>query len=106
HLISDPAPGKTAPDGPALKPGTVDAMHQMMREVVTDGTGKGVKGVPGAPISGKTGTAEHDNNDPTKTHSWFMGFRGDVAFAVFVRDGGRSPAAAVPDAGKFFTALG
>jgi cell division protein FtsI/penicillin-binding protein 2 len=106
HLLTDPAPAKPAPDGPALKQSTVDAMHQMMREVVTDGTGKGVKGVPGAPISGKTGTAEHDNNDPTKTHSWFMGFRGDIAFAVFVQDGGMSTAAAVPDAGKFFTALG
>ncbi len=106
RLLSDPASAKPAADGTALKQSTVDAMHQMMREVVTDGTGKGVKGVPGAPISGKTGTAEHDNNDPTKTHSWFMGFRGDVAFAVFVQDGGMSTAAAVPDAGKFFTALG
>ena len=106
HLLTDPAPGKPAADGAALKPATVDALHQMMREVVTDGTGKGVKGVPGPPISGKTGTAEHDSNDPTKTHSWFMGFRGDVAFAVFVQDGGMSTAAAVPDAGKFFTALG
>jgi cell division protein FtsI/penicillin-binding protein 2 len=106
HLLTDPVPAKPAPDGPALKQSTIDAMHQMMREVVTDGTGKGVKGVPGAPISGKTGTAEHDNNDPTKTHSWFMGFRGDVAFAVFVQDGGMSTAAAVPDAGKFFTLLG
>jgi cell division protein FtsI/penicillin-binding protein 2 len=106
HLLLDPAPAKPTADGPALKQATVDAMHQMMREVVTDGTGKGVKGIPGAPISGKTGTAEHDNNDPTKTHSWFMGFRGDIAFAVFVQDGGMSTAAAVPDAGKFFTALG
>ena len=106
RLLADPTAAKPAPDGAPLKQSTVDAMHQMMREVVTDGTGKGVKGVPGAPISGKTGTAEHDNNDPTKTHSWFMGFRGDVAFAVFVQDGGMSTAAAVPDAGKFFTALG
>jgi cell division protein FtsI/penicillin-binding protein 2 len=106
HLLTDPAPAKPAADGPALKQSTLDAMHQMMREVVTGGTGKGVNAVPGPPISGKTGTAEHDNNDPTKTHSWFMGFRGDVAFAVFVQDGGMSTAAAVPDAGKFFTALG
>lgn len=105
HLLLDPVPAKPAPDGPALKQATVDAMHQMMREVVTDGTGKGVKGVPGPPISGKTGTAEFDN-DPAHTHSWFMGFRGDIAFAVFVQNGGLSTAAAVPDAGKFFTTLG
>ena len=105
HLIADPAPAKPAADQPALKQSTVVAMHQMMREVVTDGTGVKVKNVPGALISGKTGTAEHDNK-PTPTHSWFMGFRGDVAFCVFVQDGGMSTEAAVPLAGKFFTLLG
>jgi hypothetical protein len=35
-----------------------------------------------------------------------MGFRGDVAFAVFVEQGGMSTEAAVPIAGKFFTKLG
>jgi cell division protein FtsI/penicillin-binding protein 2 len=105
HLILDPAPVKPAADQPALKQPTVDALKQMMREVVTDGTGVKVKNVPGDPIYGKTGTAEHDNK-PTPTHSWFMGFRGDVAFCVFVQDGGMSTDAAVPIAGKFFTNLG
>jgi cell division protein FtsI/penicillin-binding protein 2 len=105
HLILDPVPTKTATDGTALKQTTVDAMHQMMREVVTDGTAVGVKNVPGAPIYGKTGTAEYDN-DTAHAHSWFMGYRGDIAFAVFVQGGGMSTAAAVPIAGKFFTALG
>jgi len=105
HLISDPAPSSPAPDQPALKASTVTALKQMMREVVTDGTGVKDKSVPGDPIYGKTGTAEHDNK-PTPTHSWFMGFRGDVAFAVFVQDGGMSTDAAVPIAGKFFTVLG
>jgi hypothetical protein len=35
-----------------------------------------------------------------------MGFRGDIAFCVFVQDGGMSTEAAVPIAGKFFTTLG
>jgi cell division protein FtsI/penicillin-binding protein 2 len=105
HLVLDPAPAKPAADQPALKQSTVDALRQMMREVVTNGTGVKVKDVPGAPISGKTGTAEHDNK-PSPTHSWFMGFRGDVAFAVFVQDGGMSTEAAVPLAGTFFKLLG
>jgi cell division protein FtsI/penicillin-binding protein 2 len=105
HLLLDPAPAKTAPDQPALKPATVTALQQMMREVVTNGTGVKVNNVPGPPISGKTGTAEHDNK-PTPTHSWFMGFRGDVAFAVFVQDGGMSTDAAVPLSGTFFRLLG
>lgn len=104
-LVLDPAPAQAAADQPALKKSTVDAMHQMMREVVTGGTGVKVKNVPGAPIYGKTGTAEFDNN-PKDTHSWFIGYRGDVAFAVFVENGGMSTDAAVPIAGKFFTTLG
>ena len=104
-LVLDPAPTKTAPDGPQLNPQALAALKTMMREVVTDGTATGVKGVPGQPIYGKTGTAEYDNN-PDHTHSWFMGFRGDVAFAVFVENGGLSTDAAVPIAGRFFTALG
>jgi cell division protein FtsI/penicillin-binding protein 2 len=103
--VLDPAPAHPAADGAPLKQSTVAALKQMMREVVTDGTAVKDKSVPGAPIYGKTGTAEHDNK-PTPTHSWFMGYRGDIAFCVFVEDGGMSTDAAVPIAGKFFTVLG
>ncbi len=105
HLVLDPAPAKPAPDQAPFKQSTVDAMHQMMREVVTSGTAKSLASVPGPPISGKTGTAEFDN-DPTHAHSWIMGFRGDLAFAVFIQNGGLSTKGAVPVAGKFFSALG
>ncbi|MGC9670188.1 penicillin-binding transpeptidase domain-containing protein [Planosporangium sp. 12N6] len=105
-LVLDPAPAKPAQPGPQLKAESVAALKQMMREVVTDGTAKAISNTPGAPIYGKTGTAEYDNNDPNKTHSWFMGFRGDVAFAVFVENGGLSSDAAVPVAGRFCVALG
>ncbi len=106
HLLTDPAPAKPAADQAALKQGTVDAMHGMMREVVQSGTAKSLANAPGAAISGKTGTAEYGTDNPPKTHSWFIGFRGDVAFAVFVQDGGLSTTAAVPLAGQFFQLLG
>jgi cell division protein FtsI/penicillin-binding protein 2 len=105
-LITDPAPAKSSQPGPQLKPESVAALKQMMREVVTDGTAKSISNTPGEPIYGKTGTAEYDNNDPNKTHSWFMGFRGDIAFAVFVENGGLSSDAAVPIGGRFCGALG
>ncbi|NJC73398.1 penicillin-binding protein [Planosporangium thailandense] len=105
-LVTEPAPAKPAAAGAQLKAESVAALKQMMREVVTDGTAKSINGTPGAPIYGKTGTAEFDNNDPNKTHSWFMGFRGDVAFAVFVENGGLSTDNAVPIAGRFCAALG
>jgi cell division protein FtsI/penicillin-binding protein 2 len=103
-LVTDPAPAKVAPDGPAIQPASLDALRQMMREVVTSGTANQLKNLPGD-LRGKTGTAEYDSN-PAHTHSWFMGYRGDIAFCVFVENGGASTAAAVPIAGKFFQSIG
>jgi cell division protein FtsI/penicillin-binding protein 2 len=104
-LVLDPAPAKPAPAGPALKTESVAALKTMMRAVVTGGTGSALKDVPGEPVHGKTGTAEYDNN-PAHTHAWFVGWQGDVAFAVFVEQGGSSTASAVPIAERFLRALG
>lgn len=90
-------------DGP-LKPQSVEALRTMMREVVTAGTGSALKDVPGGEVYGKTGTAEYDDN-PAHTHAWFVGWRGDVVFAVFVEKGGASTASAVPIAERFLRAL-
>jgi len=105
-LITHPAPAKPAADGPPLKPAAVEALRTMMREVVTSGSAVALKGLGGAPLHGKTGTAEFDSADPTKTHAWFIGWKGDVAFAVFVENGGGGSATAVPIAGKFLQTLG
>ena len=67
-----------------------------MREVVTRGTGTGLRSVPGGPVYGKTGTAEFGDDTPPQTHAWFTGYQGDVAFAVIVEDGGFGAKAAVP----------
>lgn len=103
RLVLDPQPPHPAADGPVLNSGAVDALRAMMREVVVSGTAKQLKNLPGG-LRGKTGTAEYDNN-PAHTHSWFMGYRGDVALCVFVENGGASTEAAVPIAGHFFRAL-
>jgi cell division protein FtsI/penicillin-binding protein 2 len=103
-LVLDPAPAKPAPAGPALKAESVSALKTMMRAVVTGGTGSALKDVPGEPVQGKTGTAEYDNN-PAHTHAWFVGWQGDVAFAVFVEQGGSSTASAVPIAERFLRGL-
>ncbi|MGC4810009.1 penicillin-binding transpeptidase domain-containing protein [Micromonospora sp. DT228] len=102
-LLLDPAPAKPAPPGEQLKPESVAALRAMMREVVTTGTSSALKDVPGE-VYGKTGTAEYDDN-PAHTHAWFVGWRGDVAFAVFVEKGGASTASAVPIAERFLRAL-
>ncbi|PZG17874.1 penicillin-binding protein [Micromonospora craterilacus] len=104
QLIVDPAPEQAAEPAPPLKPEAVAAVQAMMREVVTSGTGTALKDVPGQPVHGKTGTAEYDDN-PKNTHAWFVGWQGDVAFAVFVEKGGSGSGTAVPIAERFLRAL-
>ncbi|ROO62168.1 cell division protein FtsI/penicillin-binding protein 2 [Micromonospora sp. Llam0] len=103
-LIVDPAPPSAVPDGPQLDPAAVQALRTMMREVVTDGTGQALRDVPGEPVHGKTGTAEYDD-DPANTHAWFIGWQGDLAFAVFVEQGGSGSGQAVPIAERFLRGL-
>ncbi len=93
-----------APEQP-LDPALADNLRQIMRAVVTNGTGSSVAGVPGGPVSGKTGTAEFGNEVPPKAHAWFVGFQGDVAFAVFVEGGEFGGATAAPIAGVFLSQL-
>jgi len=74
--------------------------------VVTTGTAKPAH-LP-AGTYGKTGTAEYasgKNGKEPPTHAWFMGFRGDVAFAVIVEGGGFGAKAAAPIARSFLNAL-
>ncbi|NUR83791.1 MAG: cell division protein FtsI, partial [Nonomuraea sp.] len=81
----------------------ISQLHGMMAAVVTKGTAKGA-GLP-AGTRGKTGTAEFGTGDKLDTHAWFMGFKGDVAFAVVVEAGGTGGKVAAPVAATFLKAL-
>jgi cell division protein FtsI/penicillin-binding protein 2 len=83
----------------ALDRGVVDTLRGLMRLVVTEGTARPA-GLP-AGTAGKTGTAEFGSGDPLPTHAWFIGFRGDLAFAVVVEDGGVGGRVAAPLAARF-----
>jgi cell division protein FtsI/penicillin-binding protein 2 len=72
----------------------------MMRAVVTEGSAGQL--APLGEVRGKTGTAEFTGDG--RAHGWFVGYRGDVAFAVLVVDGGAS-SAAVEVTGRFLSAL-
>lgn len=95
-----PPPG----DGTALPAAAVAALRAMMREVVTVGTATALADVPGGPVYAKTGTAEFNDN-PADTHAWIIGWQGDIAFAVFVENGGGSGETAVPIAEAFLRGL-
>lgn len=100
-----PAKEATRIDGPAPDPveldqGVVAGLRAMMRAVVDHGTAGGAE-LPGD-LSGKTGTAEVVDGAP---HAWFIGYRGDLAFSVFVRHGGSGRSAAVPIAARFLNGI-
>ncbi|MQY02480.1 penicillin-binding transpeptidase domain-containing protein [Actinomadura macrotermitis] len=90
---AEPGPERDVPGAAALR--------AMMRAVVTEGTAAGA-GLP-AGTAGKTGTAEFSDNGDA--HAWFIGFKGDLAFAVFAEAGGSGPKVAAPIAARFLRGL-
>jgi hypothetical protein len=91
--------------GTPLPAGTAVTLQSLMRRVVTVGTGMKAN-VPGAPVSGKTGTAEFGTVAPLHTHAWFISYRGDVASSVLVEDSGFGGDFAAPIAADFYRRLG
>ncbi|WP_293307283.1 penicillin-binding transpeptidase domain-containing protein [Mycolicibacterium sp.] len=71
-------------DHPVTDPGTLDGLRSMMRLVVTEGTATEIR--DSGPVYGKTGEAEFAGG----SHAWFTGYRGDLAFAGLIVNGGSS----------------
>ncbi|ADG98734.1 penicillin-binding protein transpeptidase [Segniliparus rotundus DSM 44985] len=74
-------------DRPALGADIVAGLRPMMRQVVTAGTATHIADC--GEVYGKTGEAEVDGG----SHAWFVGYRGDVAFATLIVRGGSSESA-------------
>ncbi len=100
-VASAPAPTP----GPPFPANVITQLHSLMREVVTDGTGEALIAAPGGPVMGKTGTAEYGPGATPKTHAWFVGYQGDIAFAVYVQDGQSGGTVAAPVALSFLQNL-
>ncbi|HVA74201.1 MAG TPA: penicillin-binding transpeptidase domain-containing protein, partial [Acidimicrobiales bacterium] len=99
-----------APDdsvAPAPLDPTVDTqLKTLMAQVVTSPAGTAAQAGLPAGTYGKTGTAEFGSGPNPPEHAWFIGFRGDVAFAVFVYGGGVGGTVAAPLAAKLLKTLG
>jgi len=105
RLVTKPGQPPSAGMPPALPRAVTADLRQLMRDVVTQGTGTAAD-LPGVPVYGKTGTAEFGAGTPPPTHAWFIGYRGDVAFAVLIEGGGVGGQAAAPIAADFLRAIG
>jgi Penicillin binding protein transpeptidase domain/NTF2-like N-terminal transpeptidase domain len=102
QLVLSPAPKQTAQ--PQQLGSTVLAtLRPMMRAVVTTGTAANVGFQAG--VFGKTGTAEFGSSQNPRSHAWFVGYRGDLAFAVLVEGGGVGADASAPIANAFLRNL-
>jgi hypothetical protein len=101
-VVSPAVPGQ--PKAAPLNPAGAANLRAMMTAVVTSGTAADAR-LP-AGTAGKTGTAEYGTGAKPPTHAWFIGYRGELAFAVIVEGGGTGGEVAAPLAGTFLRALG
>jgi cell division protein FtsI/penicillin-binding protein 2 len=104
-LVREPKDSGPVPAPSPLPAGEINTLQTLMREVVTEGTGWRAQNTPGPPVSGKTGTAEFGTDDPPRSHAWFVGYQGDIAFALIVEGGEFGGETAVPIARDLLTRL-
>jgi hypothetical protein len=102
QLVISPAPHQSAQPR-KLSSALLSALRPMMRAVVTSGTAAGVGFPPG--VYGKTGTAEYGSGRNPPSHAWFIGYRGNLAFAVLVEGGGVGADVSAPIANAFLRKL-
>jgi cell division protein FtsI/penicillin-binding protein 2 len=91
---------------PDLPGGLVRTMTALMQATVRlpGGTAHSLSSVTG--LVGKTGTAEYGTAKPPRTHTWFVGVRGNLAFAVFIYDGATHGGSALPVVARFLHGAG
>lgn len=86
-----------------LERNVVRALRSLMPAVVSEGTAHSVRFPSGT--AGKTGTAEYGEGKEPPAHSWFIGYQGDLAFAVIVEGAGEGAAVAAPVSARFLANL-
>jgi cell division protein FtsI/penicillin-binding protein 2 len=88
------------PSGTALNPSAMSALRALMRSAVRSGAAAAAS-LPGTPVYGQIGLVRTGS---TWT-SWFVGFRGDIAFTV-IESGKTRHLSAAALAGAFLSTLG
>jgi Penicillin binding protein transpeptidase domain/NTF2-like N-terminal transpeptidase domain/Penicillin-binding Protein dimerisation domain len=91
--------GAADPAGTALNPSAMSALRGLMRTAVHSGAAQAAS-VPGAPVYGQIGLVRTGSG----WLSWFVGFRGGIAFTV-IESGKTSRLSAAALAGAFLSAV-
>ena len=104
-LVTDPAVAQADRTPKPLDATVVQQLRTLMGRVVSEGTATVLRDTPGGTVRGKTGTAEFGAKNPPETHAWFVGYQGEVAFAVLVENGKSGGSVAAPIAKDFLTTL-
>jgi cell division protein FtsI/penicillin-binding protein 2 len=102
-LLPDQPPADT-PAIPALDGRVADTLRSLMTRTVQEGTASALR-ASATPVAAKTGTAEFGTEVPPRTHAWIIGYRGELAFAVLLEDGGAGSADAGPVAAAFLAGV-
>lgn len=97
RLLMSAPPSSEVP----LPDGRATALRTLMQEVVEKGSARGSLGGLSGTVGAKTGTAEFSAKEKPGTHAWMIGYRGDLAFAVLIENGGGGGANAGPVAKAF-----
>jgi cell division protein FtsI/penicillin-binding protein 2 len=84
YLLRDPQEGQTAAPE-SLPPVSTSDLKKLVRRSVYQGTAKDANVGSGAnKVSGVAATVTYNEDGRAKTVSWFVGSRGDAAFAIAV----------------------
>jgi cell division protein FtsI/penicillin-binding protein 2 len=96
-LVTKPDPGHA--EQARFSSSTIASLQGLMRQAVRSGAARRAN-VPGQPVYGQVGTASVGSGRHKQWATWFVGYRGDIAFAV-LEVSGSSRASAAPVAASF-----
>ena len=102
-LVSNPPDKPSASQAP-LSGSALNSLRALMRSTVTSGAGQGANVSGGGSVYGQTALVQTGTGAHTRYQSWFVGFRGNVAFTVLIASSSHDISASVL-AGQFLNAL-
>jgi cell division protein FtsI/penicillin-binding protein 2 len=84
-LVTNPVAVPPASASPTLSASTLASLRGLMRTAVTSGAAKSAN-VSGGAVYGQTALIQSGTGQHSQWQSWFVGYRGDVAFTILIAD--------------------